>query len=146
MYFIGIAVFLAFIVSTTMIDGSFAAFFDAPSLVVILGLSLSMLLASGLFKDFLRGFKVITSKENIFSLIELKKTLRATNLYICLLLTSGFLGSLIGIVSMLSQISDIHAVGPSVAIALLTFLYSILFVFILLPIRARVQAVIITIE
>lgn len=146
MYFLGILLFLFFLVISTMMGSHVSVFIDAPSLIIILAFSLSMLMASGLMKDFVRCFRIMTQKENNCSLIELRKSNQSIKLMIGLLLTSGFLGSTIGAISLLSSLSDPATLGPNLAVTLLTFFYSILLVFILLPIKARVKAMILTIE
>jgi flagellar motor component MotA len=105
-----------------------------------------MLMASGLLTDFIRGFKIMGQKINTWSLFDLKKTEIALKLMIKLLLLSGLLGSMIGTVAMISSFSDISKIGPNLAVASLTLLYSVLTVFILLPVQAKVRAIILTMD
>ncbi|HYE81959.1 MAG TPA: hypothetical protein VEG39_07320 [Clostridia bacterium] len=146
MYFVGLVVFIAFLVCSTMFSGTPASFVDLPSIIVIMTFSIPMLMASGLLTDFIRGFKVMGQKVNTWSLLELKKTEVALRLMTKLILLSGSLGSLIGVVSIMSNLSDVSKIGPNLAIALLTLLYSILFIFILLPVQAKVKAIILTMD
>jgi flagellar motor component MotA len=146
MYFIGILVYLALLIGTTLLVGSPGAFVDLPSIIIILVFSVSMLMASGLLGDLIRGFKIMGKKENTYTALELRKTDIAVGLAIKLLLLSGVLGSLIGVVAMLSSLSDMSVFGKNLAVALLTLLYALLLVFILLPIRAKVKAIIQTLD
>ncbi len=146
MYFLGLVVFIVFLICSTMLSGSIASFIDLPSIVITLAFSIPLLMASGLLPDFVRGFKIMGQKFNTWSLFELKKTEIAIQLMIKLLLFSGLLGGIIGIVSILSNLSDISKIGPNLAVTILTFLYSVLFVFILLPVKAKVKAIIITLD
>ncbi len=146
MYFLGLVVFIVFLICSTMLSGSIASFIDLPSIVITLAFSIPMLMASGLLPDFVRGFKIMGQKFNTWSLFELKKTEIAIQLMIKLLLFSGLFGCVIGIVSILSNLSDISKLGPNLAVTILTFLYSVLFVFILLPVKAKVKAIIITFD
>ncbi|MEL7604149.1 MAG: MotA/TolQ/ExbB proton channel family protein, partial [Bacillota bacterium] len=63
-----------------------------------------------------------------------------------LLLLSGFLGSLIGLISMLALLSDPTTLGRNMSVSLLTLLYAVLFSFILLPIRAKIRAILHTLD
>lgn len=146
MYFIGLLIYLALLIGTTLLVAAPAAFIDLPSIIVILVLSFSMLLASGLLPDLFRGFKVMGRKENIFTALELHKTEIAVGLTIKLLLLSGFLGFMIGLVGMLSSLSDLSLIGKNLAVAMLTLLYALLLIFILLPVKAKVKAIIQTLE
>ncbi|MEN6312973.1 MAG: hypothetical protein ABFD25_01860 [Clostridiaceae bacterium] len=146
MYFVGLIAFLFFLVCSALISTTLSHFIDMPSIVIILAFSISMLMASGLFPDFLRGFKIIGEKVNTWSIIELKKTEIALELMIKLLLLSGLLGSLIGLVSILANLNDLSKLGPCIGVSALSFLYSVVIVFILLPVKAKVNAIIQTME
>lgn len=146
MYIVGLIVYVAFLVGITFLCGKPAIFVDLPSIVVILGPTLALLLASGLMPDFARGFAVMAQKENTHSRLELQKTETAVGLALRLLLLSGFLGSLIGVVALLASLSDISTLGRGLSVALLTLLYAVLFSFILLPIRAKIQAILHTLD
>lgn len=146
MYFVGLVVFIAFLVFSTLLSGVLASFIDLPSIILILSFSIPMLMASGLFTDFIRGFRIMGQKVNTWSLLELKKTEVALRLMVKLLPLSGLLGSMIGVVAIASGFSEISKIGPNLAIALLTLLYSVLLVFIVLPIQAKVRAIILTID
>lgn len=142
MYLVGLSLFIGFLIWSTFLSGSPAYYMDIPSLIIILTFSIPMLMASGLLPDFLRGFKIMGQKENTFSTIELKKTREAISLMIKLLLLSGILGTMIGILAIL--INPAYKLGPNIAVSLITFVYSTFFVFILLPIKSRVNAILFT--
>ena len=146
MYFIGIAIYLALLIGTVFLVGSPASFIDFPSIIVVLVLSFSMLLASGLLPDLCRGLKLMGKRENTLTSLELRKTEIAVGLAIKLLLLSGFLGFMIGAIAILASLSDYSLIGRNLAVAMLTLLYSILLVFILLPVRAKVKAIIETLD
>jgi len=146
MYFVGLIVFIAVLAGTTIVSGSPAAFVDLPSIIIILAFCIPMLMASGLTSDLLRGFKLMGQKVNIWSLLELKKTDTALKLTVRLLLLSGILGSLTGVIGLVSNLSSIDRLGPNLAVALLTLFYSILLILMLIPVQARVKAMIITVD
>lgn len=146
MYFVGIILFIAFLVLSTLMSGSLASFIDLPSILIILSFSIPMLMASGLHSDFIRAFKIMGKRVNIWSMIELKRTEIALRLAIKLIIASGTLGSIIGIISIFLSVSNIIHLGQNLAVSLLTVLYSILIVFILLPVQAKVKSMIVTMD
>lgn len=146
MYFLGLVVFMVFLVCSTLLSNSLASFIDLPSITITLAFSIPMLMASGLLPDFIRGFIIMGQKINTWSLFELKKTEIALQLMIKLLLFSGLFGSIIGLVSILSNFSGMSTIGPNLSLSILTFFYSVLIVFILLPIKAKVKAIILEFE
>jgi hypothetical protein len=102
-------------------------------------------LASGLLGDFLKGFKVMGEKENSFTALELKRMLIANKLTISLILLSGFMGSIIGVIGILRHLKDMF-IGPSLAMAILTFFYAIILTVLLIPIQAKIKTVLLTLE
>jgi flagellar motor component MotA len=121
-------------------------FVDLASLLVILALSAAVLVASGLMGDFFKGFKLMGQKANPYSAIELKRIQAAVKLAVCALLLSGGVGTIVGVVAILSGMGDSTALGPNFAVALLTTLYALVFVLVLLPVQARVKAVLGTMD
>lgn len=146
MYFIGLIVFILILAGTTVISGAPAAFVDLPSIIVILAFCIPMLMASGLLPDLLRGFRLMGQKVNTLSLLELKKAAIALRLAERLLLLSGILGSIIGIIGLASSLKDMSSLGPNLAVALLALFYSILLIIVLMPVQARVKAIINTMD
>lgn len=146
MYLIGIVIFSAFLVALATFSGGVIAFIDIPSLMVILGLSTPILMASGLMKDFLNGFRLMGSKVNPFSVIELKRMEQANRLAMTTLLLSGIMGTLIGTVGMITHVTDRALILPGLAVAILTTLYALEFIFLILPVQAKVKAVLSTME
>jgi flagellar motor component MotA len=85
-------------------------------------------------------------KINEYTRLELEKTDIALKLAIKLLLLSGVLGTMIGFIAMLAQVSDMTLLPKNLAVALLALVYSVMLVFILLPVKAKVKAIIKTVE
>ncbi len=147
MYLIGILIFLVFLVVLGLISGgTLLIFVDFPSLVVILTLTIPILLASGLFQDMVNGFKQMGKKENSYSMIELKRILQACKLTIRARLMSGIIGTIVGTISLLSNLTKPEMIGPSLAVAILTVFYSIVFTFVILPIQAKTHTILDTYE
>ncbi len=144
MYYIGLALFIVILLLISGLSGAPTAFIDFPSLIVIFGISVPILMASGLFKDFMRGFKVMSSKDNLYTPVELKRTLVAINLASRALILSGIIGTFTGIVGMLVHIDKISMIGPSFAVAILTVIYALVFTGMIMPIKFRVEAVLST--
>lgn len=146
MYVIGTIIFVAVLAGIAMVTGAPSAFLDMPSLLVILALTAAVLAASGLMGDFFRSFKLMGQKTNPYSTIELRRMQVSVKLAVVALLLSGAVGSIMGVVAMLSQLSDPSLLGPNAAVALLMMLYAVIFVFILLPVQAKVKAVLATMD
>lgn len=145
MYLVGILIFLGLLLGTTLISATLITYIDFPSIVVIIGFTVPILMASGLLGDFLKGFKVMGQKENSFTALELKRMLIANKLGITLILLSGIMGTIIGSIGMLTHLTDMM-IGPSLAVAVLTSFYALILTFVLIPIQAKIKAILITLE
>lgn len=146
MRFSSILGFILFILTLILIFSPMAIVIDFPSLIVILGITIPVLLLSGLFKDFIKSFRLLTLSENPFSKIELKKMQASIKLTIKLLGFSGILAAFVGIIASLNGFTDMAILFSNLAISLIAPLYSVLFIIILLPIEAKIKAILSTLE
>ena len=146
MRFSSILGFILFILTLILIFSPMAIVIDFQSLIVILGITIPVLLLSGLFKDFVKSFRLLTLSENPFSKIELKKMQASIKLTIKLLGFSGILAAFVGIIASLNGFTDMAILFSNLAISLIAPLYSVLFIIILLPIEAKIKAILSTLE
>ena len=71
---------------------------------------------------------------------ELRRTLAAFKLVLVGLPIGGFAASLIAFVAILGKMNDISSLGPNLAVAILTLLYSLVIELLLLPMAAKLWA------
>lgn len=138
MYFISI---LAIILVTVLAGGNslnfhLEYFWDTPSLLIILLLCISILLSAGLFKDFNNAFRIALSKKKDKNLIEIKRGIEAINLAVRTLLCSGFFFFILSLFVILRSLDDLSMLGPHIAVAVLTCIYTLAITIILLPIKS----------
>lgn len=112
MGYLGLCAYLGMFVLVLFLSGSISAFLDIPSLLLIGGGVLIPVWARH-------------GKEGIFGLFMGEDENVFYTASIAALLT-GALGSLIGLVLMLQNLSDPSAIGPAMAVSLLTLVYGIL--------------------
>jgi hypothetical protein len=146
MYLFGCVIFIGLLILILGLTSSLLLFVDIPSLILILGFTLPILTASGLFGDFVRSFKLITSRENSASRFELNRMLLANQLAMVMFIISGVLGTIIGGISILNFSEIGENIFPSVAVSLITTLYGLIFVILLIPVRAKLKAIILSLE
>ncbi len=126
MFIIGIIIFLAIIFATILAGAPLYAFLDLMSLFIVLGLYFAVLVSTSSLKDFAYGMKCIVKKKfqpetnMILQSIETFKLLDRVTLGI------GLTGLIMGIVGILSSLTDLTLLGPSFAVALLVGFYCIL--------------------
>jgi hypothetical protein len=146
MYYIGIGIFLIFVIFLTFVASGYALYIDPPSLIVILGMTIPVLLASGLMKDFINGFKLMNQRDVKFSKIELHKIVIAMTLAIRTIAVTSLLGVLAGGITILAQLVTLESILPAFSVDLIVLFYGLVFITILLPIRAKAEAVLKTMD
>ena len=111
---------------------------DFPSLVGLLILTLPILLRSGMWKDFVRGFKMLR-KSYSCSLADLKRTqdvielLQKQIIYAAVIITS------FSVIIVLGCLQTPSVIGVNLAVALITVLYAAIMEMLLLPIHIEVK-------
>lgn len=146
MFIIGILIFCILMFVLMSFASGVSVFIDLPSLIVVFGLSMPVIMASGLWGDLMKGFKLMQANINPYSLIELKRIVIALRLTMKMLIISGVIGTFVGGLAVLRELEDIALLVPSLSVALLTTFYAFLFVVFLLPIEAKVRAIMTTLE
>ena len=142
---VGIILLCLFIYLITVISGGVGMiiyFIDSPSLISLLGIQLIILGASGHFAEFFRSFKLLLSSksytdEELMQLSE--KSEYALSFGIKATLLAGICVVLIGFVVFMQRLSDPATIGPSLAVMVLTTLYSCIISLILLMIKGRLH-------
>ncbi len=142
MYFIAIlgVIFSTFL--TLFITGGYewlTYFFDMWSLLPALIITIPILAASGLLKDFFCSFRLALGKEPPKSLLELKKAKEAVSLAIKSLCGSNIAIFLLNAIVCLHAIDEPQAIGPNAAVCLLLLFYCAILCLFLLPVQSKLN-------
>lgn len=113
-----------------------SGFIDIPSVCCLLFFVVPALWASGMTKDFAAAFSV---GKKPCSLAQMKKTLEAVKMVQKLTLCAMGFSVVIAFVILLYNMVDFTALGPSLAVMVLTVFYAIIVEFLLIPVSAHVQ-------
>lgn len=113
-------------------NGSIYWFLDIYSFIPILACTLIIMIMSGSLKDFFSGFLICFSK-SIKDKYEIRRSYTAMKLAIYSIIVSGLISSFLAIVSILGLLEKPEFLGPNLAVAILSILYSLIMVLILLP-------------
>ena len=114
MKIISLLIIVSAILATILLHSGIGAFIDVPSLLTVI----IPVIASISAKHGLEGFKELFREgENQSKILH---TMGVTGIFM------GFIGSIIGLIIMLGNLSDQAAIGPAMAISLLTTFYGAL--------------------
>ena len=140
-----IAVFAAiFFVGGTSggLDGSLnmlALFADLPSLISIIILTVPILIRKNEAGDLKKAFRML-SKKNTYSLADMKRAKIAVEFAQKQILCAGAIISILGMVNILKNLSDMSKLGPSLAVVILSVFYAAILELLLLPVQVEVSS------
>lgn len=104
----------------------------------ILLLSLPILVKNGLFKDFIRVFKM-QSKKYSCSLSDMRRSLDVVELMQKQVLYAGGITTIVPIIYVLCSIDNMASLGPNMAVALMTVFYTAILELFLLPLQIELK-------
>lgn len=114
-------------------------FIDLPSFLLLLVVTIPILLAANLLKDFNRAFAIVLLKKKDTTLVEIKRAIEAVELAMKTLICGGVFVTIFSTILILAQITEIETLGPNIAVACLTMLYALVMSLILLPLKAKLK-------
>ncbi len=110
---------------------------DIPTLLCILVFTLPVLLRRGMWQDFMRAFRML-KRTYVCSLGDLKRTKEAVELMQKQVMYGGVIVMIMGIIYLLAMVNNPASVGPALAVAVLSILYTAVLELLLLPLQHEV--------
>ena len=137
----GIAIlsFACFAVILSM--GGIAAvslFLDMPSLLFTIGITVLVLVASGMLRDFCVGFAIVFGKENHSREMMCDAWCAMKTVLFTLPLTGIFV-FVVYFVGIMAMVDKLEMIMPNLAVAMLSMFYSVLLEMFLVPIAVRLH-------
>lgn len=112
--------------------------FDPASLIIILVFTVPVLIRNGVWNDFKRAFLLI-KKEYSCHLSELKRTQDVLEMLQRQVFCAGIVATMLTFINILHSLTELAALGPKVATAVLTVLYAAVIEMLLLPLQFEVK-------
>lgn len=102
-------------------------------------LTVPMLVASHLAKDFNNAFGLCMKKNVPQNMGEIKRAIEAVDLMMKVVLSAGSLLTVSAFIVILKTVESLDALGPKVSVALLSLIYALGLNLILLPVRSKLR-------
>lgn len=115
------------------VGGQVYRFIDLPSLLGTAGITLLVLAASGLFRDFLSGFSICYGKAADVSAEKVMRSASAFKEVLIALPVAGGFMFVVNIVGITGTLMEPMQIGPMLMVAVLSLFYSFLMMVLLLP-------------
>ena len=141
MYLIGVLFFLlASCIVITISGTQIVAFLSATSILMILIATISVVIATKSFRDFINGLKIVLIKNHSVSIVDMYRSIKIYDLLIKASFGGGIIGFFIEIIAMLGNLKAPNQIGPYISISLLSIVYGLVFgYFIFMPIKFRLE-------
>ncbi len=136
---LGILILGVLLVSST--GGNLAMvtlFLDIPSLTIVVFPLIYILVFSGLWVDYIRAYKFVAGNKE-FTTKELKASVLALDLGIKTTSILCGIGTVVGVIASLADISTLEYLGVYLSILLITVLYALIINLIQIPIRTCIK-------
>lgn len=149
MYLLAILVFLAVIVLTVGLNCGLAGvsmsiFVDIPSLLIVLLIVIPILLGAGVWKDVISAFRMLLTRKWDVTLYELRCAEHGLKVLMASLLAAGSFGTVCSLLAVLGYVPqsggmEMEAICANLEVASIPFFYSLLFLLLLIPLKALVK-------
>lgn len=146
-YLISLLLFIALICISMAICGVNALFlFDIFSLLLILLSVIPMLFVSGMGKDLIRSFSIVTRNKDTLTIKQLKRCKEALSLTMKLLLCSCTLFFILPFFAHLYLCVPTEQISVNIAVDSIILVYALFPCFLLLPVHAKISAQLINLQ
>ncbi len=112
---------------------------DFPSMIILLIVIVPSLIQTGLLKDFNNSFRLTIGKKSKGSFKEIKRAIAAVQLVRRSAVYAAVSSVCISFIIIMTQLSTPSALGPNLAVAILSILYAALINIIFLPMEKQLE-------
>ena len=151
LFLVGLLVFIGYMILIYIgalpngIGMIFEEYFDMHLLLWLALLFLFVMLVTGLWKDFINGFRLVLIKRKNITRMELQKAANALETARRIVVLESAIAVVLYMVNLLYNLAEpLHQVGPFLAMAFLSIAYSSLFSLVTIPIRVRLENMVIS--
>lgn len=117
---------------------SLAWYIDIPSVVIPLGITFFVLIASESLWNFFQGFAIVYGKKE-YSEERVRNAWYAMKTVLCVIPVAGIFTLLVSVVAIIGFLSDKTLLGPNMAVAILSVFYCAIAEILLMPTAVRLH-------
>lgn len=117
-------------------------FVDFQSLFFVVGMTICVLLTTGMLKDFIYGFRICYGSNKIVDKEGVVRSYAAMKLVMVSSILAGIFAAIISIVAMLGNLADYMRLGHMLITVLMSILYSVIINLLFLPTAVRLYVMV----
>ena len=136
--FLMLVIMCIFVILSTVGVKSLAWFIDMPSVLIPLGITLFVLIASESIWDFRQAFAIVYGKRE-YGNEQIKTSWHAMKTVLFTIPFAGIFTFIVGVVAIIQHITDMTMLGPNLAVAILSLFYCCMIEILLIPTAVRLQ-------
>lgn len=125
---VGEVLLIGLIIASIVIDTPIVVFIDIPSILIVVGVTFALQIISFKLDEINKAFSLCMGGSGTQD--EIRKSVYFFESMVRNLLYSGVIGMMIGLIKMLQNLSNPETIGPSMAVASLTVIYSFVLIII----------------
>lgn len=136
--FVMLIVACVFVILSTAGIKSLSWFIDMPSILIPLGITMFVLIASESIWDFRQVFVIVYGKKE-HSDEQIKASWGAMKTVLFTIPLAGMFTFVVGVVAIIQHLSDVTLLGPNLAVAILSIFYCCVMEILLIPTAVRLH-------
>lgn len=136
--FLMLVVMCIFVILSTAGVKALTWFIDMPSVLIPLGITMFVLIASESIWDFKQVFLIVYGKKE-HSEEQIKASWKAMKTVLFTIPLAGVFTFIVGVVAIIQHLSDVTILGPNLAVAILSLFYCCVIEILLIPTAVRLQ-------
>lgn len=136
--FLMVVVMCTFVILSVAGAQSLSWFIDMPSVMIPLGITIFVLIASDSIWDFRQVFIIVYGKRE-YGDEQIKASWNAMKNVLFTIPLAGIFTFVVGVVAIIHHISDMTLLGPNLSVAILALLYCCIIEILLIPTAVRLQ-------
>lgn len=118
----------------------FGRVIDIPTVLYMLLPQVLLLYVTGMGRHFVNGFRVAFAEKGGVSRMELQLAVRAIRFSGIIAIITAVINAMFGCVTILYQMADLAALGPSLSVMFLSILYAGILMLFLTPIQIKLES------
>ncbi len=143
MFWLGILAIIVITLHATLLSGDVSIFVDAPSILWVVLMAISMVIASTSFKRVRQAFSILLGNDNTCDDVQYRQAIQVFSVFGRSAVMAGLFLSLIGLIALANHLASLDAMGSGFVIACLPIFYGLFVKLLAMIAEEKVQSLLV---